>query len=377
MMKPLVLAYLHQRAAVIVMLLGACLLTAFGNDDPVAFAAIVLGTAVLSWTVVPSGVNAFTCALPIRGGDLVMSRVIGAIAVAVIPVMGWTALEWGSEQTPATILMPGTRLAALAIALAVAAAGVLIHHVVPDALPLPINERVGGRRVADRAAGTDAGTARWGVIRAALPPGYALYCVLLIGAAAVGIATPVYCVLLLVLPGMIRQRTAWLTALPVPDHQRLRLIVLPTVIAFVACIEAGRVLQLSVSGRHGQLSGDWQVLLIHAALLLVLGVMVVILTEVDGILSRSRRGAVALLLRELATLPVAAVVVADIVLRMRGTEGITAITTRMLDGTSESSALHARSLLLLAVTLLVTAYALLEQQLRRSGTSSGSRMSAA
>jgi hypothetical protein len=296
--------------------------------------------------------------------------------VTAIPVLGWATLEAVTGEVP-TILQPGVRLPLLALALGTAGIVAWIHYTVPDALPIPSNRRADRTHEPERRTGVGRDTAWWSVVRTALPSAYPLYCVLLIGAAAVGITTPLYCVILLFLPVVMRQRTSWLTALPVSDRQRLRLIVLPTVVAFVACIEIGRVLQLAVLERQGQLSGDWRVWLINVVVLLVLGLMVVILAEVDGILSRGRRGAVALLLRELATLPVAAVVVADIVSRMRGTEGITAITTRMLHGTAEGRALHTWSPLVLAVTLLVTAYVLLEQQFRRSGTSSGYRIPAA
>jgi len=192
--------------------------------------------------------------------------------------------------------------------------------------------------------------------------------VLLLGAAAAGIATPFYCLGLLVLPGIIRRRSRWLAALPLSHRRRLQLIVLPTVVASVACIEVGQALHLQVLVRQERLSADFRLWLIDAAVLMVLGVIVVLLAEVGGVLSRRRRGVVGLLPGELATLPVAAVLVADIVPRVRGTEGIVALTTRMLHGMAESSAVHAWSVLVLAVTLLVTAYALLEHQFRRSGT---------
>jgi hypothetical protein len=362
---------------VIVMLLGACLLTAFGADDPAAFSAIAFGTAVLSWMVVPPGVNAFTCALPIRGGDLVMSRVLGAIAVAVIPIAGWAAVEWGSEQTPATILMPETRVAALALVIGVAGAGVLIRHTVPDALPLPINERGGRKRIRDRAAETDVDPAQWSVIRTALPPIFALYGALLIGAAAVGAATLVYGIVLLSLPGIIRRRSEWLDALPLSHRQRLQLIVVPTVLGSVACIMIGRVLQLSVFADREQLSADYRLWLIDAVVLMVLGVMVLLLSEVGGAVARRRRGVVGFFLGELATVAVAVVVVDDIVPRMRGMDGAVVLTTRMLHETAASSPVHAWSVLVLAVTLLVTAYALLEHQFRRSGTLRGADAQAA
>jgi hypothetical protein len=358
------------------MLLGACLLTAFGGDSPAALVAIVLGMAVLSWIVVPSGRNAFTCALPIRGADLVLSRVLGVVAVTVIPIVVWAALEWGSEQTPATILMPGVRLGALALAIGVAALGVWIHYTVPDALPLPINGRDGWKRVPGRTA-SDEGTARWGVIRAALPPGYALYCVLLIGAAAVGVATPLYCLGLLALPGMIRRRSQRLDALPVSNRQRVQLAVLAAVLASVICIEIGRALQLSMLARREVLSADYRLWLIDAALLMVLGVMVVLLAEAGGELSRRGRGLAGILLGELVTLPVAAVLVAEIVPRVRGTDGIVAITTRMLHGMLHSSAVNAWSLVVLAVTLLITAYALVGRLFRRSETADGAGVQAA
>ena len=368
MIKSLVAGYLRQRAAVMVMLLGASLLTGFGGDSPAAFSAIVLSLALLAWQVVPSGINAFTSALPIRGRDLVMARMLGVVAVTVIPIVFWATLEASSNQTPATILLPGVRLAALALVIGVAGAGAWIHHTVPDALPLPINEGAGWIRVHEREAGTDAGTAWWSVVPTALPPIYALYCVLLVGTAAVGAATLFYCLVLLSLPGIIRRRSQWMAALPVSHRQRLQLIVVPSVVVSVVCIEIGRALRLSVLVRQEPLSADYRLWLIDAAVLMVLGVMVVLLTEVGGVLSRRRRGLVGLVLGELATLPVAAVVVADIVPRMRGTEGVITLTTRMLHGTAESSAVHAWSVLVLAVMVLVTAYALLEHQFRRSGT---------
>jgi hypothetical protein len=370
MIRTLVVAYLHQRAAVMIMLLGACLLTAFGGDSPAALIAIVLGMALLSWLAVPSGTNAFTCALPIRGRELVMSRVLGVVAVTVIPIVFWVTLAAGSEQTPATILLPGVRLAALALAIGVAAACAWIHYTVPDALPLPINGRDGWKRVPGRTA-SDEGPPWWSVVRVAVPPIYALYCAVLIGTAAVGIATPFYCVGLLVLPAMIRRRTTLLPVLPVSDRQRLQLIVLPTVVASVACIMIGRALRLTVLVSQEQPSADYRLWLIDAAVLMVLGVIVLLLAEVGGVLSRRHPGIVGLVLGELATLPVAAVVVAEIVPRMRGTGGIVAHTARMLHGTAASSAVHAWSVLVLAVMLLVAAYSLLEREFRRSGTSPG------
>src|SRR4051794_24820289 len=120
MITSLVAGYLRQQAAVLVMLLGASLLIGFGGDSPAAFSAIVLSLALLSWEVVPSGIDAFTCALPIRGRDLVMSRMLGIIAVTVIPIAGWATLEAMSKQTPAIIFLPSVRLTALALALGVA-----------------------------------------------------------------------------------------------------------------------------------------------------------------------------------------------------------------------------------------------------------------
>jgi hypothetical protein len=377
MIKPLVIAYLHQRAAVIVMLLASCLLTGWGADDPAVFSAIVLGTALLSWTAVPSGINAFTCALPIRGGDLVMSRVMGAIAVAVVPTMIWAGMQWGADQTPATILMPGVQLAALAIALGVAAAGVWIHHTVPDALPLPLNERGSRKRVAARPAGTNAGAAWWSVVASALPPIYALYCVWLVGTAVVGSAAPFYCLVLLSLPGIIRHRSEWVGALPLSHRQRVQLIVLPTVVVPAACVALGRALRARMLAGEEPLSADYRLWLIDAAVLMMLGVMVVLLIEVSGALSRRRRGVVGFFLGELPTVAVAAVVVADLVPRMRGTEGIVAVATRMLHETAASSTVHTWSVLALAVTLLVTSCVLLEHQFRRSGTSGNADVQAA
>lgn len=377
MMKPLVLAYVHQRAAVIVMLLAACLLTAFGADSPVALFAIALGTALLSWMVVPSGINAFTCALPIRGGDLVLSRVLGVVAVTVIPVVGWVVVEYGSEQTPATILMPSVQLGALAIALGVAAAGAWIRHVVPDALPLPINERGGRKRGPDRGVWTGTGPTWWSAMRAALPPIFVLYCAVLIGAAAVGTATLVYGIVLVSLPGIISHRVHWLAVLPLSDRQRAQMIVVPAVAASVACIMIGRALQLSVLTQPQPPSADYGLWMIDAAVLLALGVTVLLLAEVGGVLSRRRRGVVGLLLGELATLAVAAVAIADIVPRMQGREGIVAHTARMLHDTAASSAVHAWGVVVIAVVVLVTAYALLERVFRRSGTLTGADVQAA
>jgi hypothetical protein len=282
--------------------------------------------------------------------------------------VGWAGLEWGSNQTPATILIPGVQMAALAIALGIAAAGVWIHHTVPDALPLPINEGAGWKRASQRGAGTDTDTAWWSVAWPALPPIFVLYCALLIGTAAAGFATLFYCLVLLSLPGIIRRRSQWLVALPLSHRQRVQLIVVPTVVASVACIQLGRALHLPVLARHEQLPTDYRLWLIDAAVLMALGVIVMLLAEMGHVLSRPRRGVVGLLLGELATLPVVAVVVAEIVPRMRGTDGVVAVATRMLQGTAESSAVHAWSVLVLAVVLLVTVYGMLEHQSRRSGT---------
>jgi hypothetical protein len=296
-----------------------------------------------------------------------MSRVLAMAGVTAIPVLGWAILEAVTGEVP-TILQPGVRLPLLALALGTAGIVAWIHYTVPDALPIPSNRRADRTHEPERRTGVGRDTAWWSVVRTALPSAYPLYCVLLIGAAAVGITMPLYCVILLFLPVVMRQRTSWLTALPVSDRQRLRLIVLPTVVAFVACIEVGRVLQLAVLERQAQLSGDWRVWLIDAVVLMVSGVIVLLLTQVDGALARWRRGPVALFLRELVTLPVAVILAADIVLRVRGTEGIAALATRTLHETAASSAVFAWGVLVLAVALLVTAYALLEHQFRRSGT---------
>jgi hypothetical protein len=377
MITPLVAGYLRRREVVVVMVLGALLLAGFGRDSRASFTAIALSLALLSWLLIPSGLNTFTCALPIRGRDLVMSRALAIVAVTVIPIVGWLAVEGMSGQLPPMMLLPGAWLSALALALGVAGAGAWIYHTVPDALPLPNKEVAGWKHVAERETGTDADTAWWSVLRAALPPTYALYCVLLISTAAVGTATLFYCLVLLSLPAMIRQRSAWLTSLPVPDRQRLHLVVLPTVAASVACIEIGRALQLPLLVRQGALSADYRIWLIDAALLMVVGVAVVLIMEIGGELSRRRSGLLALFLRELAVLPVAAIVVADIVLHARGAEGIIAITTRTLHNTVESSPVHAWSVLVLAVMLLVTAYALLANQFRRFGTAGGAGVTAA
>lgn len=370
MTAALVARHLKKRPAVMVMLTGYFFLPELASESAAALGALVLGMVLFSWFVIPSEVSAFTCALPIRGRDLVMSRVLAMIGVTAIPVVAWATMEAVTGQIP-TILQPGLRLAALAVALAAAGAVAWVHFTVPDALPIPFYRMAGRKDRPERKTGAGRDTAWWSVVRTALPPSFALYCVLLFGAAAVGFATPVYCIVLLFLPVMIRQRTTWLTALPVSHRQRLRLIVLPTVMAFVACIELGRVLHLSVPGRQEQLFGDWRLWLIDAAVLMVLGLIVVLLAEVDGALARWRRGAVALFLRELATLPVAAVIVVDIVLRLRGTEGIAALTARALHDTAGSSAVRAWSVLVVAVTLLVATYALLEHQFQRSGTSPG------
>jgi hypothetical protein len=366
MIAPLVAGYLRRRSAVIVMLLGAILLAGFGGDSRAAFTAIVLSLVLLSWQVVPSGVNAFTCALPIRGRDLVMARAIAIVVVTVVPIATWMTLAAISGQAPATVRLSGGLLAALA--LGAAAAGTWIHYTIPDALPLPINE---ARRRVDVAAGDgeERGPTWLSVVRTALPPTYSLYCVLLVGAAAVGTAALFYCLILLSVPAMIRQRSEWLAALPVSDRRRLLLIVLPTVAASIACIEVGRLLHLPVLVRQERLSSDYRLWLIDAAVLAVLGVMVLLVAEIGGRLSRRRAGPSALFLRELATLPVAAILIADIVRRDRGAEGMTAIATRTLHDMADNSAVHAWSLLVLAVALLVTAYALLERQFRRSGTS--------
>jgi hypothetical protein len=139
----------------------------------------------------------------------------------------------------------------------------------------------------------------------------------------------------------------------------------------------GRAVRLSVFAGQEQLSSDYRLWLIDAAVLVALGMMVMLLAEVGGGLARGRRGIVGFVLSELATFAVAAVVVADIVPRMRGTEGMIAHTARMLHETVASSAVHTWSLLVLALMVLVTAYALLEQQFRRSGTSAGADAQAA
>ena len=368
MTRTLIARYLRQRPAVMVMLTGWFFLGELGGDSAAALGALVLGMALFSWPVVPSGVTAFTCALPIRGRDLVMSRVLAMVAVTAIPVGVWLALELVSGQVPPTILLPSVQLAALALALGAAGVVAWVHYTVPDALPIPFNSTAARKDQPERTIAVGRDAAWWSVVRTALPPGYPFYCVLLFGAGAVGVATPIYCVVLLFLPVMIRQRTAWLTALPVSYRQRLRVIVLPTVVAFVACIGLGRVLQLSVLGRPEPLSGDYRLWLIEAVVLMTLGVVVMLLSEMDGAVSRRRRGTVALFLRELATLPVAAVLAADIVLRLRGTDGLAALTARTLHDSDGSSALHAWSVLVLAAMVLVTACALLEHQFRRSGT---------
>lgn len=377
MIKPLVARYLRQRPAVMVMLAGWFFLSEAGGDSRASLAVIVLGMALFAPLVIPSGVNAFTCALPIRGRDLIMSRVLAILAVPVIPVVTWVALGAMSGEPAPTILLPSVQLAALVAAFVGAAAVAWVHYTVPDALAIPYKEVAGSKQEPERRAGTGADAAWWSVARTALPPGYVLYCVLLVGAAVLGMATPLYCVILLFLPVIIRQRTAWLTALPVSDRQRLRLIILPTVLVFVTCIEVGRVLRLSVLERQEGLSGDWRVWMIDAAVLMVLGLMVVMLTEVDGVLSRRLRGTVALVLRELATLPVAAVIAVDIMLSIRGKAGIIALTTRILHDSTASYAVHAWSVIVPAVVLLVTAYLLLERQFRRSGTSGNAAAQAA
>jgi len=63
--------------------------------------------------------------------------------------------------------------------------------------------------------------------------------------------------------------------------------------------------------------------------------------------------------------------------RMRGTEGIVAVATRMLHETAASSTVHTWSVLVLAVMLLVTTCAMLEHQFRRSRTSGGAGVQAA
>ena len=368
MMTSLVLGYLRQRGAVLIMLAGACLLTAFGGSSAAALLAIVLGMALVSWIAVPSGTNAFTCALPIRGRDLVLSRVLGVVAVTIIPLAFWIFVEAKSDQTPATILMPAVRMATLALVLGVAGAAVWIHQRVPDALPLPINEGGGWKRTSHVGSRAERGTTWWSVVPAALSPVYALYCVLLAGAAAMGAATALYCLGLVALPGWIRRRSQWVDALPVSPRQRVPLLVVPAVVVPVACIELGRALRLAVLERAAPLSADYRLWLIDAAVLMVLGMIVVLLAEIAGVLSRRRRGVVGVALGELATLLVAAVLVAELVPKMRGTNGIVAVATRMLHATAESSAVHAWSVLVAAVILLVTAYGLLEQQFRRSGT---------
>lgn len=376
MTKTLVGRYLRKRPAVMAMLTGWFFLPVLASESTAALVALMFGMALFSWAVVPSAVSAFTCALPIRGRELVMARVLAMIGVTAIPVVVWATTELVTGSIP-TILQPGLRPATLALALGAAGAVAWVHYGVADALPIPLHRMAAWKEEPERAKGVGRDTAWWSVVRTALPPAYLLYCAVLLGAAAVGFATPVYCVVLLFLPAMIRQRSEWLTALPVSPRQRLRLIVLPTVVVFVACIELGRVLHLLGLGRGEQLSGDWRVWLIEAAVLMVLGAGVVLLIDVGDVLSRGRRGVVGELLGELTIVPVAAVVVADILPRVRGTEGIAALTTRTLHDTAASSAVHAWSLFVLAVVLLVTVYALLELQFRRSGTAGGAGAQAA
>ena len=377
MTRTLVARYLKQRPALMVMVTGWYFISNLADESTTALAALVAGMALFAPLVVPSGVSAFTCSLPIRGRDLVMSRVLAMIAVPVIPTVVWVAMDLASGQVPAALLMREAQVIALVAALGVAAVVAWVHYTVPDALPIPVNGRDARKHEPERKSGAGTDAAWWSVIRAALPPGYLLYCAALFGAAVMGIATPLYCVILLFLPAMIRRRREWLPALPVWDGQRLRLIMLPRVVVFVACIEVGRVLQLSVLKRQEQLAGDWRAWLIDAAVLMVVGVIVVLLTEVDGVLSRRLRGPFGLLLRELATLPVAAIIAADIVMRLRSTDGIVAYTTRTLHDTAASSVVHAASVLVLTATLLVTMYALLEHQFRRYGTSGNAGAQAA
>jgi hypothetical protein len=199
----------------------------------------------------------------------------------------------------------------------------------------------------------------------------------LVGTAVVGSATLFYCLVLISLPGIIRRRSEWVGALPLSHRQRVQLIVLPTVVVPAACIALGRALHVRMLAGEEPLSADYRLWLIDAAVLMMLGVMAVLLTEVGGAVSRRRRGVVGFFLGELPTVAVAAVVVADFVPRMRGTEGIVAVATRMLHGMAESSTVHAWSTLALAVTLLVTSCVLLEHQFRRSGTARGADVQAA
>jgi hypothetical protein len=215
------------------------------------------------------------------------------------------------------------------------------------------------------------------VIRTVLPTTYLMFCALLVFAAAAGNATVFYCLAILSVAGLVRERSAWLASMPVSDRQRLLPIVLPAVATAVACREVDWLLHPPAPARHAGLFPHLRLWLIDATVIAALGVMLLILAEVGGRLSRGRVGRSALLLRGLPILPMAALLIADVVRRYQGEEGSIAWATHGLHGIAERSAVHAWSLLVLAAMLLVTAYVLLEHEFRRSGTSAGAGVSAA
>lgn len=256
------------------------------------------------WRVTPPRADVFEAALPIRGREVVIARMLATLALTALPVIVWIGARLlRGEGRASTVLIlevaalaawgellpyavNGRRLDALPVAytlatwaalaaigasaiyvlaplmalavfsLGIAATFAMVWTGVPDALQLassaPPAMRIAlvddARRASaavERSVKADRETGwRWAVLRSALSANVVVLNVLLIAMATFGDAFVYFCIVTMSTANLVRQRTHWMSALPFSRRARLSMIVVPSVVLSGCCIALGGIIDI-------------------------------------------------------------------------------------------------------------------------------------
>lgn len=417
--------YLAQPGTAILPVAGATILAALaivpgpGNDGIVV--SIVALLLILGWPAIPQRTSELEIALPIRGRDLVLSRVFATLVVVLAPVAVWLAAMAIGHRLHSALGSPVPDVAALA-ALAVvlphawargaprpprsyptllwvtlAAAGgaansffgpvaagwvfvvaavvslFIIWSATPDAIQREgaaslhapdVPAAAPARAPSSAPAPTKFRRAWWGVARVSVPSIALVAYVVVLAAGVMGGSLIAYVLAVALTGGIIRRRTRWLATLPLSHRSRLLIIVGPAVLLMAASATIGQRLGFMLPPSFQQPGRTAHYTIVTGSFLLTVGLLLLLVNELDVMRAMPRRRSRARRVAEWAVTAGIAWLILD--------AGISwgALDSWLARGSwppGIAAALPASPLLALLVAALpvVAAYALLEWAFRR------------
>lgn len=289
------------------------LLLILGVPGVVAPTLVIVLILAMVWVIIPPRPTAFEAALPVRGREVVMARVIATLALMALAMSAsitlplldrtmsfmlatrlWSLLATyalgvvaallpyhlhrGSLRSPSHIrhalawgafaavggavryLLPPLAAAWL-LALGAVAGITVLWHSIPDALQLaPAQCRPGRSKAPAPVVLSTAGHgrrttsetgARWplATLHAIVPWRLAVLYPFLIVVAMLGRSMIFFCIVVLAVYSTVRAHTRWLAALPLAERTRLLAVVLPSVVAITCCVGIGAVVPWSIPSR--------------------------------------------------------------------------------------------------------------------------------